>query len=123
MKNGPTNTNSNDETKRDPRQTVYSNEHLMEGKMEFTGFGCADNERGESRQIVINSELFYLCGIRGINRGFGFGFCTIQSGSARQSGFLYVFVCALVCLCRCVSACMCVCLTVLNGSVSVPVGF
>lgn len=92
LKNRTKNTHLNDETKRDPQQTVYSNEHLMEGKMEFTGFGSADNERGKSRQIVINSELFYLCGIRGINRSFGFGFCTIQSGSARQFGFLYVFV-------------------------------
>lgn len=66
MENWPTNANSNDETKRDPWQTVYSNEHLMEGEMEFTGFGSPDKERGgKSRQIVINSELFYLCGIRG----------------------------------------------------------
>lgn len=44
---------------------------LMEGKREFTGFRNQDKERRECRRIVINSELFYLGGIRGINRGFG----------------------------------------------------
>lgn len=57
---------------------------LMEGKREFTGFGNEDKERGECRQIVINSELFYLGGIRGINRGFGLDsapFTVFQHGS------------------------------------------
>lgn len=60
VENRPANTNLNDETKRDLQQTVYSNVRLMEGEMEFTGFGNRDKEREQCRQIVINSELFYL---------------------------------------------------------------
>lgn len=65
--------------------------------MEFTGFGNRDKEREECRQIVINSELFYLWGIRGINRGFGLDSAPFNLFFSVAAWFLYVFfTCARV---------------------------
>lgn len=104
-KNRPANTNLNDETMRDLQQTVYSNVRPMEGEMEFTGFGNRDKEREECRQIVINSELFYLWGIRGINRGFGLDSAPFNLFSAWRPGSCTFFTCACVGACSYVSRC------------------
>ena len=87
---------------------------------EFSGFRNQDErKKGECGRIVINSELFYLGGIRGINGGFGFWirhlFAPFQHGSR---GFLYVNVFVrlsiYLSLCVCVCVCVCSCLTVLQ---------
>ena len=97
---------------------------------EFSGFRNQDErKKGECGRIVINSELFYLGGIRGINGGFGFWirhlFAPFQHGSR---GFLYVnvFVRLSIYLSLCVCVCVCVCVRVSLYSrrlrVSVPAG-
>lgn len=101
---------------------IYSRQYIQMvawwgGKREFSGFRNQDKESEECRRIVINSELFYLWGIRGINRGFGLDsapFTLFQHGSL-------VPVCkrVVVCACVCVFAyvCVCVCFTcILKGT-------
>lgn len=43
----------------------------LTAEKDFNGFRNQAEERAQCRRIVINSELFYLSGIRGIIKSFG----------------------------------------------------